>query len=174
MFRIMPLLYNAELQKAQAEADFAQIEFQNTKKLTDSNVVSPNELALAKAKYDKAKAELAKSEQYKDGFDIQFVYVNGLEEERQTGQIMLDQLSKLNINVEVVGMEWANAVALFADQETSPAMFPIYSGSDYPDADNYLWQSFHSSSAGTWTGADHYNNPKVDDLLVQGRTTFFF
>ncbi len=58
MFRIMPLLYNAELQKAQAEADFAQIEFQNTKKLTDSNVVSPNELALAKAKYDKAKAEL--------------------------------------------------------------------------------------------------------------------
>lgn len=58
MFRIMPLIYNAELQKAQAEADFAQIEFQNTKKLTDSNVVSPNELALAKAKYDKAKAEL--------------------------------------------------------------------------------------------------------------------
>lgn len=58
MFRIMPLIYNAELQKAQAEANFAEIEYQNTKKLTDSNVVSPNELALAKAKFDKAKAEL--------------------------------------------------------------------------------------------------------------------
>lgn len=120
---------------------------------------------------EKAKEELAKSAEYADGFDIQFVYVTGLEEERQTGQIMLDQLSKLNINVEVVGMEWANAVALFADQAKSPAMFPIYSGSDYPDPDNYLWQSFHSSSAGTWTGASHYNNPQVDDLLVQGRTT---
>lgn len=119
---------------------------------------------------EKAKAELAKSADYADGFDIQFVYVTGLEEERQTGQIMLDQLSKLNINVEVVGMEWANAVALFADPETSPAMFPIYSGSDYPDPDNYLWQSFHSSSAGTWTGASQYNNPEVDDLLLQGRT----
>jgi membrane fusion protein (multidrug efflux system) len=59
MFQIMPLLYQAEQQKAQAEANFAEIEYQNTKSLADSNVVSPNELALAKAKFDKAKAELS-------------------------------------------------------------------------------------------------------------------
>ncbi len=59
MFQIMPLILQAEQQKAQAEADFAEIEYQNTKKLADSNVVSPNELALAKAKFNKAKAELA-------------------------------------------------------------------------------------------------------------------
>lgn len=59
MFKIMPLIYNAELQKSQAEASFAEIEYLNTKRLADSNVVSPNELALAKAKYDKAKAEVA-------------------------------------------------------------------------------------------------------------------
>ena len=59
MFQIMPLIYNAEMQKAQAEVNFVEIEYQNTKKLADSNVVSPNELALAKAKLDKAKAELS-------------------------------------------------------------------------------------------------------------------
>jgi membrane fusion protein, multidrug efflux system len=59
MFQIMPMLYQAELQKAEAEANFAEIEFQNTKQLADSNVVSPNELKMAKAKFDKAKAELA-------------------------------------------------------------------------------------------------------------------
>lgn len=59
MFQIMPLLYQAEQQKAQAEASFAEIEYQNTKKLADSNVVAPNELAMAKAKFDKAKAELS-------------------------------------------------------------------------------------------------------------------
>ncbi len=59
MFQIMPLLYQAELQMAQAEADFAEIEYQNTKSLADSNVVSQNELALAKAKLDRAKAELS-------------------------------------------------------------------------------------------------------------------
>jgi membrane fusion protein (multidrug efflux system) len=59
MFQIMPMLYQAEMQKAQAEANFAEIEYQNTKRLADSNVVAPNELAMAKAKFDKAKAELA-------------------------------------------------------------------------------------------------------------------
>jgi membrane fusion protein (multidrug efflux system) len=58
MFQIMPMIYKAEQQKAQAEAKFAEIEFLNTKSLADSNVVSKNELSLAKAKFDKAKAEL--------------------------------------------------------------------------------------------------------------------
>ena len=58
MFQIMPMIYDAELQKAQAETNFAQIEYQNTKQLAEKNVVSQNELALAKAKLDKAKAEV--------------------------------------------------------------------------------------------------------------------
>lgn len=62
LFQIMPLIYQAEMQKAQAEVDFAKIEYQNTKSLADSNIVSPNELALSKANYDKAKADLALAE----------------------------------------------------------------------------------------------------------------
>ncbi|MBO9702367.1 MAG: efflux RND transporter periplasmic adaptor subunit [Sporocytophaga sp.] len=59
MFQIMPTQYQAEQQKAQAEVEFAEIEYQNTKRLADSNIVSPNELALAKARLAKAKAELS-------------------------------------------------------------------------------------------------------------------
>ncbi len=59
MFQIMPLIYQAETNKAQAEANFAEIEYKNTKRLADSNIVSSNELALAKAHYDKVKAELS-------------------------------------------------------------------------------------------------------------------
>lgn len=59
MFQVLPLLYQAEVKKAQAEADFAEIEYQNTRSLAESNVVSKNELALAKAKLDQANAELA-------------------------------------------------------------------------------------------------------------------
>ncbi len=59
LFRIMPKLYEAEQQKAQAEVNFAQIEYQNTKRLADSNIVAPTELAMANAKLGKAKAELA-------------------------------------------------------------------------------------------------------------------
>ena len=70
MFKIMPLIYNAELQKAQAEANFAEIEYQNTKQLSEKNVVSPNELALAKAKLDKAKAELSLAQTHLQFTDI--------------------------------------------------------------------------------------------------------
>ncbi|UOQ74918.1 efflux RND transporter periplasmic adaptor subunit [Hymenobacter cellulosilyticus] len=59
MFQIMPLLYQAELKKAEAEAKFVNIEYQNTKKLADGNIVSPNELALSQAKLEKAKAEVS-------------------------------------------------------------------------------------------------------------------
>jgi membrane fusion protein (multidrug efflux system) len=58
MFQIMPLIYQAEMKKAQAEVNYAEIEYQNTKNLADSNIVSKNELALSRARLDKAKAEL--------------------------------------------------------------------------------------------------------------------
>ena len=59
LFQIMPLIYQAEMKKAQAEVEFVEIEYINTKKLADSNIVSSSELALAKAHLDKAKAELS-------------------------------------------------------------------------------------------------------------------
>jgi membrane fusion protein, multidrug efflux system len=62
LFEVMPKLYEAELQKAQAEVNFAKIEYENTKSLADSNIVAPNELAMAMATFDKAKAELALAE----------------------------------------------------------------------------------------------------------------
>lgn len=58
MFQILPALYEAEFQKAQAEAQVAEIEYQNTKLLADNNVVSKNELAMVKAKFDIAKSEM--------------------------------------------------------------------------------------------------------------------
>ncbi|MCY1226595.1 Solvent efflux pump periplasmic linker SrpA precursor [compost metagenome] len=59
LFRIMPKLYEAELLKAQAEQKAAEIELQNTKILADKNVVSKNEQAIAQAKLQAAKAEVA-------------------------------------------------------------------------------------------------------------------
>ncbi|HDZ05370.1 hypothetical protein LCGC14_0070130 [marine sediment metagenome] len=59
MFNIMPNIYEADLQKAKAEAKVAEIELQNTQLLLDGNVVSKNELAMAKANFDKANAEVS-------------------------------------------------------------------------------------------------------------------
>ena len=66
MFQIMPPLYEAELQKAGAEAEFARLEFQNTKLLAEGNVVSPSELALSRAKMSKAQAEWSLAKVHRD------------------------------------------------------------------------------------------------------------
>lgn len=62
MFQISPNVYKADLQKAKAEANAAEIELKNTQLLAQGNVVSDNELALAKANYNKAKAEVMLAE----------------------------------------------------------------------------------------------------------------
>lgn len=59
LFQIMPMMYQAELQKAAAEAEVAQVEYNNTKLLADKNVVSSSELALSKAKLNKAAAQVS-------------------------------------------------------------------------------------------------------------------
>lgn len=57
LFQIQPSLYQAELAKAQAEVRYAEVEYRNTKRLADSNVVAPGELAMSSAKLNRAKAE---------------------------------------------------------------------------------------------------------------------
>ena len=59
LFRIMPKMYEAELLKAQAEQKSAEIELLNAKTLADKNIVSKNEQAVALAKLQAAKAEVA-------------------------------------------------------------------------------------------------------------------
>lgn len=57
MFKILPTLYQARLDAELAEAQLAQLEFNNTKRLFDDKVVSIQEVALLQAKLDKANAK---------------------------------------------------------------------------------------------------------------------
>ncbi|NMM47903.1 efflux RND transporter periplasmic adaptor subunit [Marinigracilibium pacificum] len=66
LFQIMPRLYQAEFQRAKSEVSFAKIEYNNTKQLADSNIVSSNELAMSLAKLQKAQAELSLAQVHLD------------------------------------------------------------------------------------------------------------
>lgn len=70
MFKIMPNLYEVDLLKAKAEAEMVHIEYQNTKALAEKNIVSPNELALARAKLNKAEAEVSLAQTHLNFTDI--------------------------------------------------------------------------------------------------------
>jgi len=64
MFKIIPTLYQARLDAELAEAQLAQLEYNNTKRLYEDKVVSIQEVNLQEAKLAKAKAKakLAKAE----------------------------------------------------------------------------------------------------------------
>lgn len=70
LFRIMPNLYEAEMLKAKSEVEVAEIEVQNSQALYDKNIVSKNELAMAKAKLNKAKAELKLAQTHLDFTEV--------------------------------------------------------------------------------------------------------
>lgn len=58
LFTIMPQLYQADVMKAQAEVEQAEIDYRNSTTLAQNDVVSQNEKAMSKAKLDAAKAAL--------------------------------------------------------------------------------------------------------------------
>ena len=118
-----------------------------------------------------AKAALALSAEFADGFELEYVYVTGLAEEEQFGLILLEKAAELNINVTMVPLVWPDMVARAERPESAPAMMAVYSGTDYIDPDNFLWQAYHSSQAGFWAAASHYTNPDLDRMLEEARAS---
>jgi membrane fusion protein (multidrug efflux system) len=58
LFKIVPTMYEAELLKAQAAVKEAELELLNSKTLSDKNIISKSETAIAQAKLDEANADL--------------------------------------------------------------------------------------------------------------------
>jgi peptide/nickel transport system substrate-binding protein len=120
---------------------------------------------------DKAREALAASDYPDGGFELEFVYVTGLLIEEQIGLIMLDKLSELGITLKLQALVWPDMVARAQDVQTCPDMMCVYSGTSYADPDNFLWQAYHSTQAGFWAAASHYQNPEFDQILVDARST---
>jgi peptide/nickel transport system substrate-binding protein len=129
-----------------------------------------DDLVTLKFDIEGAKASLAASG-YAGGFDLEYVYVTGLSIEEQMGLILLQGCSELGINVKMTPLVWPDMVARAADPNSSPAAMAVYAGTDYTDPDNFLWASYHSSQAGSWSAASHYKNPDLDALLEQARSS---
>ncbi|GAB2817317.1 efflux RND transporter periplasmic adaptor subunit [Ferruginibacter profundus] len=59
LFKIVPTMYQAEYLKAEAAVKGAELELLNAKTLADKDIVSKSESAIAQAKLDEAKADMA-------------------------------------------------------------------------------------------------------------------
>jgi len=69
---------------------------------------------------------LAKSAHPNGGIELEYVYVQGLEEERKMGLVLIDNLQKLNITVKMIPLIWPNMVGRAAKVETSPELMAVF------------------------------------------------
>ena len=134
LFKIMPIVYEAEVEKAKAEMNFAEIEYNNTKSLADKNVVSPNELSLAQAKLNKAKAELALAEAHLSFTDIRAPFDGILDRfEKRLGSLIdegellttLSDNSKMWIYFNVPEAEYLEYTKLSKTQEKQKVLLQM-------------------------------------------------
>jgi peptide/nickel transport system substrate-binding protein len=114
--------------------------------------------------------EYMKKAGYPDGgFELEYVYVQGLEEERKIGLVLIDNLSKLGIKVKMVPLTWPNMVARGSKVDTSPDMMAVFVTPIFNDPDVVAYQ-YHKNSWGKYYGSAYYNNEKVWELTDKART----
>lgn len=118
---------------------------------------------------DKAREYLAKTEHPTGGVTLKYVYVQGLEEERQMGLVLLDNLKELNIELEMVPLTWPNMKAMGEDIETSPDLLAIFATPVSTDPDAVAYQ-YHKNSWGQYYGTSYYNNDEVGAMIEKART----
>ncbi|MDE2334893.1 MAG: ABC transporter substrate-binding protein [Rhodospirillales bacterium] len=117
---------------------------------------------------EKARAYLAKTKWAKGGLTIDYVYVAGLEVERQLGLAVLSSLQPLNIKVNVQAMPWPQLVARGSNPQTGPAMIAVYVTPVSTDPDVVASQ-YASSAAGRYWGMHHLSDPGLDKMVETAR-----
>jgi peptide/nickel transport system substrate-binding protein len=118
----------------------------------------------------KAKEYLSKTKWPNGGIELEYVYVQGLEEERLMGLVLIDNLKELNITVKMVPLTWVNMVARGSKVETSPDMIAIFATPVSTDPDAVAIQ-YHPSSHGTYYGTHFYDDPVLAKLIEEARFT---
>jgi len=127
--------------------------------------------------YDPAKAKsYLDMTQYKDGgISLDFVYVSGLDFEEAGGLILLNELQKYNITLNMVPKNWPDIVGACTAPSTGPAIGFIFDQFP-PLADTWLIEKYSSKSwdrptGGSFQACSFYKNADVDAKLDQLRTT---
>lgn len=85
--------------------------------------------------------------------------------------ILQDNLAELGIKLEISNHAWADILAQTSKADTTKHVYAIQLAPAYPDPDGVLSPAWSTSSHGSWSGAQWYDNPEVDTLIADGRST---
>ncbi len=178
MFKITPTIYEAELHKAQAEANAARVEWENTQSLESQDIVSSTELAVEKAKYDKALAEVELAQTHLDFTDIRAPFTGKMDHlEARTGSLLdegellttLSDLSEMWVYFNVPESQYLDYVQHGRDITETPVHLKLANGSVYSQTGHIdTVEADFDNHTGTIEMRASFANP--NSLLRHGQT----
>ena len=135
----------------------------------------PNVQPIYRHDLDKAKEYLDKTQWKDGGIELDYVYVTGLEFEEQIGLILLEQLAKFNIKVNLVAKVWPDMVAMSTSPETGADMIMVFTGynviTDRWFEDQWSSSVWDRPEGGNYPAASFFKDAEVDALIAKVKVT---
>ncbi|GAK02140.1 oligopeptide ABC transporter, periplasmic oligopeptide-binding protein OppA [Geomicrobium sp. JCM 19037] len=104
---------------------------------------------------------------YEDGFSVSLWYEEGDQVSNQLAVVIQDQLSEINIDVDLQTVEWGSLLDATANGEHDMVLLGWTTVT--ADADYALYSVFHSDMHGGSGNRTFYTNEDVNELLEEGR-----
>jgi peptide/nickel transport system substrate-binding protein len=117
---------------------------------------------------DMARQLLARSAHPNGGFELEYVHVQGLEDPRRIGLVLLNSLQTLNIKVNIVAQPWPTMVARGSRGETAPDMVSVYVTPVSTDPD-VVAGKFHTRAQGQFWGMHHLTDQQISQWVDAAR-----
>lgn len=116
-----------------------------------------------------AKAALAQSRY--SNVEMEFGWVAEVPLEEKIALLFQQNMADIGVKVRVVKVPWALMTEKATKTDSTPNIVPIFFSGTYPDPDSFLYSTYHSNAAGSWTSMEWLQNKDVDALLDRARTT---
>ena len=117
---------------------------------------------------DRAREFLRQSRFPQGGFELEYVHVQGLEDPRRIGLVLLNSLQPLNVRVNIVAQPWPTMVARGARAETAPDMVSVYVTPVTTDPD-VIAGKYHTRAHGQFWGMHHLTDQQINTWVDAAR-----
>lgn len=120
-----------------------------------------------------AKAALAESKYASDlgSVEIDMAWVAEVPSEEKMALLFQQNMAELGVKVNITKVPWATLTERFAAAETTPNLYPLFTGLSYPDPDGLLYVMYSSKAPGTFWSSSWLNDADIDAMLDEARTT---
>jgi peptide/nickel transport system substrate-binding protein len=117
---------------------------------------------------DRARSFLSQSRFPNGGFELEYVHVQGLEDPRRIGLVLLNSLQPLGIRVNIVAQPWPTMVARGSRAETAPDMVSVYVTPVTTDPD-VIAGKYHTRAHGQFWGMHHLTDQQINQWVDAAR-----